>query len=168
MIRILLGYSPSLEKKNKTHVWRFTRPNKVATFRSENQVAIYVLIDPLVVFHQPTWKICERQIGSSPRVSGWNFQIFELPPPRYSSNNSTLTCAWKSMPRGSCIIAPRCSAVFRSPRHWSILRELASLGNFVLWKCSLGAWSCRPWKPWRVYINSYMCKSRQGGPLRSL
>ena len=37
----------------------------------------------LVVFHQPSWKICASQIGSwNPKVRGENKKIFELPPPR--------------------------------------------------------------------------------------
>ena len=27
--------------------------------------------------NQPIWKICERQIGSSPQKSGWKYKIFE-------------------------------------------------------------------------------------------
>ena len=34
-----------------------------------------------MLFHQPIWNICERQIGSFPQVAKI-IQLFELPPPR--------------------------------------------------------------------------------------
>ena len=77
---------------------------------------------------KPLEKYANVKIGSSPRVIRVKIpQIFELPPPRYSSNNSTLNCAWKSMPR----------VVYHRAR-WGCFSLSKTLVN------SSGA--CQPWK----------------------
>ena len=105
-------------------------PTRWPPYRSEKQVLLYVLIDPLVV--EPTHLKNMRTSNwiISPGNPGEKFQKYvSCHQSRYGSNKQHLKLVLGNPCPGVVESHPGV-AVFRSPRHWSILRELASLGGF--------------------------------------